>query len=81
MTSFSAIGFTLQLWQRGEKREKGEKKPQVLIFKMRKLMWKSQMVNKYGAENCHLAASSPDQFKRDMLLSSLVQGKYILGSS
>lgn len=44
-------------------------------------MWKSQMVNKYGAQNCHLAASSPDQFKRDMQLSSLVQGKYILGSS
>lgn len=44
-------------------------------------MWKSQMVNKYGAENYHLAASFPDQFKRDMLLSSLVQGKYILGSS
>lgn len=44
-------------------------------------MWKSQMVNKFGAQNCHLAASSPDQFKKDMLLSSLVQGKYILGSS
>lgn len=48
---------------------------------MSKLMWKSQMVNKYGAQNCHLAAGSPDQFKRDMQLSSLVQGKYILGSS
>lgn len=59
----------------------GEKKKQVLIFKMSKLMWKSQMVNKYGAQNCHLAAGSPDQFKRDMQLSSLVQGKYILGSS
>lgn len=48
---------------------------------MSKLMWKSQMVNKYGAQNCHLAATSPDQFQRDTLLSSSVEAKYILGSS
>jgi len=72
VTWFSDIGFTLQLWQRREKRERVEEKNQVLIFKMSKLMWKSQMENKYGAQNNHLATSSPDQFKRDMLLSSLV---------
>lgn len=57
MAWFSAVGFSLQRWQRREKREEGEKKKyQVLIFKMSKLMWKSQMVNKYGPQNCHLAA-------------------------
>jgi len=30
-------------------------------------MWKSQMVNKYGTQNCHLAASS-DQFKRETVI-------------
>lgn len=81
-SSFRHWIYPEALAEKGKEKGGGRKKKnQVLIFKMSKLMWKSQMVNKYGAQNCHLAASSPDQFKRDMQLSSLVQGKYILGSS
>lgn len=54
---FSCWIYPAALAEKGKERRGGEKKKnQVLIFKMSKLMWKSQMVNKYGPQNCHLAA-------------------------